>query len=68
MTNLKALLDQVHQELDSLESVNKTIKDHNEYLKSQLDTYRAYLHNVRSQAGTTAHRSVASNKVTAKKK
>lgn len=41
----------VLEELVSLESVYKTIIDHNNYLKSQLESYKAYLQNVRIQTG-----------------
>jgi Ras GTPase-activating-like protein IQGAP2/3 len=41
----------VLEELGSLESVYKTIIDHNNYLKSQLESYKAYLQNVRIQTG-----------------
>ncbi|KAG2232300.1 hypothetical protein INT48_009321 [Thamnidium elegans] len=44
----------VMEELASLESVFKTIIDHNNYLKSQLESYKAYLQNVRMQSGIGA--------------
>lgn len=44
----------VMEELNSLESVFKTILDHNNYLKSQLESYKAYLQNVRMQSGVGA--------------
>ncbi|ORZ30734.1 putative GTPase-activating protein, partial [Catenaria anguillulae PL171] len=44
--NLKA---KVVSEAGSLETVYRTICEHNEYLSSQLDTYKAYLANVRMQ-------------------
>jgi Ras GTPase-activating-like protein IQGAP2/3 len=49
--NLGDLKEKIHQELQSLEVVFNTIQDHNEYLRSQLETYKAYLQNVRVQSG-----------------
>ena len=54
--DLEKLREKVHQELESLESVNQTIRDHNNYLRSQLESYRAYLQNVRMQSGGNAVR------------
>lgn len=39
----------VDVEMKSLESVYKTIQDHNQFLRGQLDTYKSYLQNVRMQ-------------------
>lgn len=46
--NLKEI---VVEETASLESVYKTIGDHNAYLRSQLEQYKAYLQNVRMNSG-----------------
>ncbi|BFZ56423.1 RasGAP protein [Savitreella phatthalungensis] len=51
---LGSVRDKAVVETESLQAVFKTICDHNDYLKGQLDTYRAYLLNVRGQAGTKA--------------
>jgi len=48
--SLEKLKQKVQQELEALEGVYQLIKEHNDYLKSQLETYRAYLQNVRMQA------------------
>ncbi|KAI8063685.1 Rho GTPase activation protein [Gilbertella persicaria] len=50
LAHLGDLKVKVMQELQSLESVYKTIIDHNNYLKSQLESYKAYLQNVRMQS------------------
>jgi len=50
LAHLGSLKDKVLEETEKLEDVYKTIRDHNAYLLSQLDTYKNYLHNVRSQA------------------
>ncbi|KAI9264997.1 Rho GTPase activation protein [Phascolomyces articulosus] len=51
LTHLGNLKEKVVQELQSLEGVYKTIIDHNTYLRSQLESYKAYLQNVRIQSG-----------------
>lgn len=51
LAHLGDLKLKVMEELGSLESVYKTIIDHNNYLKSQLESYKAYLQNVRMQSG-----------------
>ena len=51
LTHLGNLKEKVVQEMESLESVYKTILDHNTYLRSQLESYKAYLQNVRIQSG-----------------
>lgn len=51
---LGSLKDKVMKEISSLEIVFKTICDHNNYLRSQLESYKAYLQNVRSQSGIQA--------------
>lgn len=38
------------EETRKLEEVFATIRDHNAYLVGQLETYKSYLHNVRSQS------------------
>jgi Ras GTPase-activating-like protein IQGAP2/3 len=48
--HLNSLQTKVTHEIKSLELVYKTICDHNQYLRSQLESYRAYLQNVRIQA------------------
>jgi Ras GTPase-activating-like protein IQGAP2/3 len=42
--------EKVIEETRKLEEVFRTIRDHNGFLVSQLDTYKSYLHNVRSQS------------------
>ncbi|KAF8936890.1 putative ras GTPase-activating protein sar1 [Dissophora ornata] len=51
LRHLGNLREKVNEEAASLESVFKTIGDHNNYLRSQLDSYKAYLQNVRMQSG-----------------
>ena len=48
MIHLGNTKEKVVLETRSLEAVYKTIGDHNGYLRSQLEQYKAYLHNVRS--------------------
>ena len=50
LAHLGSLKEKVLEETIKLEDVYKTIRDHNAYLLSQLDTYKNYLHNVRSQS------------------
>ncbi|KAI8338627.1 Rho GTPase activation protein [Chlamydoabsidia padenii] len=50
LTHLGNLKEKVLLELTSLESVYKTILDHNTYLRGQLESYKAYLQNVRIQS------------------
>ena len=50
LVHLGSLKDKVLEETKKLDEVFKTIRDHNTYLLSQLDTYKNYLHNVRSQS------------------
>ncbi|KAI8985800.1 Rho GTPase activation protein [Pilobolus umbonatus] len=59
LAHLGDLKLKVMEELQSLENVYKTIIDHNNYLKSQLEIFKAYLQNVRMQsgAGVTANNS-----------
>jgi len=49
---LGSLKEKVMREIKSLEVVFKNICDHNNYLRSQLESYKAYLQNVRTQSGT----------------
>lgn len=57
LVHLGNLREKVLLETKSLEAVYKTIGDHNNYLRSQLEQYKAYLQNVRLTAtkdkGTT---------------
>ncbi|KAJ2990042.1 hypothetical protein NUW58_g3157 [Xylaria curta] len=53
LSHLGSLKEGVHQETQKLEEVYKTIRDHNAWLMSQLDQYKSYLHNVRSQSEGT---------------
>lgn len=48
LNQLGSLRESVETEAASLQKVYDIIKEHNEYLKSQLETYRSYLHNVRN--------------------
>ncbi|CAG8525402.1 3644_t:CDS:10 [Paraglomus brasilianum] len=49
LAHLGNLRELVNEEIKSLEAVYKTICDHNNYLRSQLEQYKAYLQNVRIQ-------------------
>ncbi|KAJ3078966.1 glyceraldehyde-3-phosphate dehydrogenase 1, partial [Quaeritorhiza haematococci] len=51
LVHLGNLKDKITKEIQSLEVVYKTILDHNNYLRSQLESYKAYLQNVRIQSG-----------------
>lgn len=53
LQHLGSLKDGVIVETQKLEEVYKTIRDHNTYLVGQLETYKSYLHNVRSQSEGT---------------
>ncbi|KAJ8122667.1 hypothetical protein ONZ43_g1193 [Nemania bipapillata] len=53
LSHLGSLKEGVHQETQKLDDVYKTIRDHNAYLVGQLETYKSYLHNVRSQSEGT---------------
>ncbi|KAI1165955.1 GTPase [Nemania serpens] len=53
LSHLGSLKEGVHVETQKLEDVYKTIRDHNAYLVGQLETYKSYLHNVRSQSEGT---------------
>jgi Ras GTPase-activating-like protein IQGAP2/3 len=50
LQHLGSLKEGVLVETGKLQEVYKTIRDHNAYLVGQLDTYKSYLHNVRSQS------------------
>lgn len=50
LAHLGNLREKVLLETKSLEAVYKTICDHNSYLRSQLEQYKAYLQNVRLTA------------------
>ena len=50
LVHLGSLKDKVIEESQKLREVLKTIQEHTTYLNSQLDTYKSYLHNVRSQS------------------
>lgn len=51
LAHLGNLREKVVLETRSLEAVYKTICDHNTYLRSQLEQYKAYLQNVRQTSG-----------------
>ncbi|KAI9858657.1 MAG: glyceraldehyde-3-phosphate dehydrogenase 1 [Vezdaea acicularis] len=50
LVHLGSLKEKVVDETKKLDEVFRTIRDHNSYLVTQLDTYKSYLHNVRSQS------------------
>ena len=50
LAHLGSLKEKVLEETKKLEEVYRTIRDHNHYLVTQLETYKSYLHNVRSQS------------------
>lgn len=51
LTHLGNMREKVLLETRSLEAVFKTICDHNNYLRAQLEQYKAYLQNVRQVGG-----------------
>lgn len=51
LAHLGSLREKVLLESRSLDAVYKTIGDHNNYLRSQLEQYKAYLQNVRQTTG-----------------
>lgn len=61
LNQLGSLQESVEKEARSLEDVFKIIREHNEYLRSQLDTYRSYLSNVRQHTGSKSDRPGAIN-------
>ncbi|KAI1931411.1 RasGAP protein [Ophidiomyces ophidiicola] len=50
LVHLGSLKEKVLEETRRLDEVYRTIRDHNTYLVGQLETYKSYLHNVRSQS------------------
>lgn len=52
ITHLGNLKESVIKESSSLDIVYKTIQDHNDYLRGQLESYKAYLQNVRVQSAS----------------
>lgn len=50
LIHLGSLKEKVLEETKKLEEVYRTIRDHNAYLVGQLETYKSYLQNVRSQS------------------
>lgn len=50
LVHLGSLKEKVLDESSKLDDVFRTIRDHNSYLVGQLETYKSYLHNVRSQS------------------
>jgi Ras GTPase-activating-like protein IQGAP2/3 len=56
LKQLGSLKESVEKEAKSLEDVYSIIREHNEYLRSQLDTYRSYLTNVRKHTGSKKDR------------
>jgi Ras GTPase-activating-like protein IQGAP2/3 len=55
--HLGNLAENLKKEISSLDVVYKTIQEHNNYLNSQLETYKAYLQNVRVQSVPSIHSS-----------
>ncbi|KAJ2517651.1 RasGAP protein [Coemansia sp. RSA 2049] len=52
LAHLGSLRDKIEEEILGLTDVYKTICDYNGYLRSQIETYKAYLSNVRMQSAT----------------
>ena len=50
LVHLGNIKEKVIEETRRLESVFRTIRDHNSFLVQQLETYKNYLHNVRNQS------------------
>ncbi|KAF2240832.1 Rho GTPase activation protein [Trematosphaeria pertusa] len=50
LAHLGSMKEKVIEETRKLEEVHRTIRGHNAYLVGQLETYKSYLHNVRSQS------------------
>lgn len=50
LVHLGSMKEKVVEETRKLEEVFRTIRDHNAWLVQQLETYKSYLHNVRSQS------------------
>ena len=57
IVHLGNLREKCNKETASLEVVYKTICDHNNFLRSQLESYKAYLQNVRIQSGLVGNKS-----------
>jgi len=53
LLHLGSQKDAIYLETTKLEEVYETIRDHNKYLVNQLEIYKSYLHNVRSQSEGT---------------
>ncbi|KAL9082145.1 MAG: hypothetical protein Q9159_006686 [Coniocarpon cinnabarinum] len=66
LVHLGNIKEKVIEETRRLESVFRTIRDHNAFLVQQLETYKNYLHNVRNQSagrsGITAQSSKSQKK------
>lgn len=60
MVHLGNAREKVVEETRSLESVYRTICDHNNYLRSQIEQYKAYLINSRKMMGTAGRVGVVS--------
>jgi Ras GTPase-activating-like protein IQGAP2/3 len=71
LLHLGSLADKIQKEMKSLGVVYKTIQDHNDYLKAQLENYKVYLQNVRMQSasgqGQKSQKSQAPSKFTYQK-
>ena len=50
LVHLVSMKEKTIEESIKLDEVYRTIRDHNNYLVGQLETYKSYLHNVRSQS------------------
>ncbi|KAJ2814111.1 RasGAP protein [Coemansia furcata] len=55
LAHLGSLRDMIEEEIEGLTDVYQTICDYNGYLSSQIETYKAYLSNVRMQSATAKH-------------
>ncbi|KAJ2290008.1 RasGAP protein, partial [Coemansia sp. RSA 2706] len=55
LAHLGSLRDKVEAEIRGLTDVHQTICDYNGYLSAQIETYKAYLSNVRMQSATPKH-------------
>lgn len=64
LTHLGNIKEKIVIESKSLESVYKTICDHNNYLRSQLESYKAYLQNVSLSLTSVMLLSAQLNKLT----
>lgn len=60
LSDLEKLRERNAKEIESLDQVYAIIQEHNNYLRSQLESYRAYLQNVRMQSGPDSSRNVKS--------